>query len=71
MVFCGASALEIARKMINDRLYKPPDLDAMQAWVEIVKLDLFPLGNVHRTLDDGTKVWLNEVARWLPPMEKS
>jgi hypothetical protein len=25
-----------------------------------------PLGDVHPTLEDGTKVWLSEVARWLP-----
>jgi hypothetical protein len=66
-----ARALEIARKMINDRLYHPPDLDAMNAEVESVMLNLFPLGDIHRTLDDGTKVWLSEVARWLPPMEKT
>jgi hypothetical protein len=62
-----ARALEIARKQIQDRLCKPPDLDALHASAEIVLLDLFPLGDVHRTLDDGTKVWLSEVARWLPP----
>jgi hypothetical protein len=65
-----ARALEIGRKMITDRLYKPPDMDALNAWAEVVMLDPFPLGDVHRTLDDGTKVWLSEVARWLPPMEK-
>jgi hypothetical protein len=63
-----AWALEIGRKMITDRLCKPPDLDALHASAEIVLLNLIPLGDVHRTLDDGTKVWLSEVARWLPPM---
>jgi hypothetical protein len=57
-VFPKARALEIARKQSQDRLYHPPNLDAMQAWVEIVMLNLFPLGHVHRTLEDriGTKV---------------
>jgi hypothetical protein len=66
-----ARALEIAREQIQDRLYKPPDLDALEASAEVVTLDLGPLGDVHLTLDDGTKVWLSVVERWLPPMEKT
>jgi hypothetical protein len=42
-VFPKARALEIARQQIQDRLYKAPDLDALQAWVEIVMLNLIPL----------------------------
>jgi hypothetical protein len=61
----GRPSARPARKIITDRLYKPPDLDALQAWVEIVMLNLIPLGNVHRALHDGTKVWLSEAERSL------
>jgi hypothetical protein len=63
-------AREIARQQINDRPYNPPDLDAFEASAEVVLFDLSPLREVHRTVDDGTKVWLSEAERWLPPMEK-
>jgi hypothetical protein len=54
---------EIARKMINDPIYKAPALDPLEASAEVVMIDLFPLGDVHRVLDDGTRVWLSE-AEW-------
>jgi hypothetical protein len=65
-----ARALEIARQQINDRI-EAPDLDVLETSTEILTLDLSPLGEVHRTLDDGTKVWLTEVERWQPPMEQA
>src|SRR5947209_6182621 len=57
-----ARALEIARQQVNDRI-EAPDLETS---TEILTLDLSPLGEVHRILDDGTKVWLTEAERWLP-----
>src|SRR5947209_14626948 len=66
-----ARALEIGRQQIQDRLYNPPALDAFEASAEVVTLNLGPLGEVHRTLDDGTKVWLTEVEWWMPPREKA
>ncbi|HEY0790260.1 MAG TPA: hypothetical protein VGD78_04270 [Chthoniobacterales bacterium] len=62
-----AQAQEIARRQIEARLYKPPDLDALETSVEVVMLDLSPWTEVHRTLDDGTKVWLTEAERWHQP----
>jgi hypothetical protein len=47
-----ARTVELARKMINDRLYQPLDLD--------------PLRNVHRVVDEETKVWLSEAERYFP-----
>jgi hypothetical protein len=32
----------------------------------VVRLSLIPLGDVHRVLDDGTKVWLTEAGRSYP-----
>jgi hypothetical protein len=32
----------------------------------VLTLDLSPLGDVHRTLDDGTKVWFSEAERHFP-----
>jgi hypothetical protein len=40
--------------------------NALGTSVEIVMLSLDPLRDVHRTLDDGTKVWLAEAERSFP-----
>ena len=61
-----ARSLEIARQMIQDRIYKAPDMDALESKAEVILFDLFPLGDVHRVLDDGTKVWLSEAERFYP-----
>jgi hypothetical protein len=58
-----ARVLEIARKQIQDRLYKPPDLGALQVSVKTAIVILLPLGDAHRVLDDGTKVWLSDAER--------
>jgi hypothetical protein len=38
----------------------------METSTEVVTLDMSPLRDVHRTLDDGTKVWLAEAERLYP-----
>jgi hypothetical protein len=63
-IVAKARALEIGRQQITDRLYKAPDLDVLNVSVEVVMLNLGPLRQAHRTLDDGIQgVWLSEAER--------
>ena len=61
-----ARALEIARKQVQDRIYKAPDPDGLETSTEVLMFDLRPWLHVHDILEDGTKVWLTEAERWRP-----
>lgn len=61
-----ARALEIAREQIRSQIYNPPRPGAFEPSAEVTTLNLSPLSQVYRVLDDGTKVWPSEAERSHP-----
>jgi hypothetical protein len=61
-----ARAIELARRIIQRRCYRPPDLDALACNAEVTLFDLSPFREVAWIQEDGTKVWIVQAERPLP-----